>query len=454
MGQAEQTLGARRARDRSRSAATSRARSSNQAGVNRAAGAAGFRSGRSRSVRQRPSAQAQAVAAISQNVGSSPGVARAQVSCAALERVGVPATALSVVEDELVTALEGVVEARERSARRPSELLVGVAHQPERVVVEAEPDVQPVLLDPVGVCGVAAARALAAEAPAELVDRHLEALAQLRRGGQLEGGGHAADATAEHGHLVRPSDSPPLATGRSLTRREPYLGRGWTTVLAITIRHGMGAADDSSRGVGAREVEPVRGAYQRWNEGDLEALSGLMAEDVVYQNAPEWPGQRVYRGSDTVMRFLRDEVFETIALTPVEVVGTEVFGDEILLELRAHTHGTISGLDLDSPSAPSSSPECAADSFLHWTETRRRAPPGLGLARPAELALSRIALEPRPSSGHGLVPQLLGEPHQQRSPKLKARLPERASVESGRRDLNSRPFGPQPNALPSCATPR
>ena len=26
--------------------------------------------------------------------------------------------------------------------------------------------------------------------------------------------------------------------------------------------------------------------------------------------------------------------------------------------------------------------------------------------------------------------------------------------QSGRRDLNSRPFGPQPNALPSCATPR
>ena len=108
----------------------------------------------------------------------------------------------------------------------------------------------------------------------------------------------------------------------------------------------MGAADDSSAEVGAREVELVRAAYTQWNEGDLEALSELMAEDVIYQNAPEWPGQRVYRGSDTVMRFLRDEVFETIALTPVEVVGTEVFGDEILIELNVHTHGTISGLDL------------------------------------------------------------------------------------------------------------
>jgi hypothetical protein len=28
------------------------------------------------------------------------------------------------------------------------------------------------------------------------------------------------------------------------------------------------------------------------------------------------------------------------------------------------------------------------------------------------------------------------------------------SGESGRLDLNQRPFGPQPNALPDCATPR
>jgi hypothetical protein len=45
-----------------------------------------------------------------------------------------------------------------------------------------------------------------------------------------------------------------------------------------------------------------------------------------------------------------DEVAEIIALRPVEVVRTDVFGSEILIELRAHTHGRLSGLDLDSPS--------------------------------------------------------------------------------------------------------
>ena len=60
----------------------------------------------------------------------------------------VPAVALTVVEHEPVAGLEGVVDGRQRRAGLASELLVGVAHQPEGVVVEAEPDVQAVLLDP------------------------------------------------------------------------------------------------------------------------------------------------------------------------------------------------------------------------------------------------------------------------------------------------------------------
>jgi len=49
-----------------------------------------------------------------------------------------------------------------------------------------------------------------------------------------------------------------------------------------------------------------------------------------------------------------------------------------------------------------------------------------------------------------------------RSHRHRAREPERGETaanravlrESGRSDLNRRPFGPQPNALPDCATPR
>ena len=97
--------------------------------------------------------------------------------------------------------MEGLVERGERLARRAPELLVGISHQPERVVVEAKPDVQAVLLDAVALGGVASARALAPEPPAELVDGDLEALAQRGCGGELEGGAQAADPAAEHGHL-------------------------------------------------------------------------------------------------------------------------------------------------------------------------------------------------------------------------------------------------------------
>jgi ketosteroid isomerase-like protein len=96
------------------------------------------------------------------------------------------------------------------------------------------------------------------------------------------------------------------------------------------------------------DVETVRTGYERWNNGDLSGLGELFTEDIVYQNAPAWPGQRVYHGVEAVTSFLRDEVARIIALRPVTVVGTEVIGDEILIELQARTRGTISGLEMDN----------------------------------------------------------------------------------------------------------
>ena len=128
-------------------------------------------------------------------------VAGAQEVARAVEGMAVPAVALAVVEDQPVAGLERVVEARERGAGLAAQLRVGVAHQPEGVVVEAEPDMQPVLLDPVRASRVAAARPLAAEPPSELVDGDRVARAQLRGRCQLESRGEAADAAAQDGYL-------------------------------------------------------------------------------------------------------------------------------------------------------------------------------------------------------------------------------------------------------------
>ena len=93
-------------------------------------------------------------------------------------------------------------------------------------------------------------------------------------------------------------------------------------------------------------MELVRDGYELWNSGDVAGLAELcFSDDIEYRNSPEWPGQRVYRGSDTVVRFLTEEVAAIIGLEAVRIESMDVFGDEILIALRAQTHGFESGID-------------------------------------------------------------------------------------------------------------
>ncbi|MGH2803223.1 MAG: nuclear transport factor 2 family protein [Thermoleophilaceae bacterium] len=89
----------------------------------------------------------------------------------------------------------------------------------------------------------------------------------------------------------------------------------------------------------------IRAGYALWNAGDIEGVSGMWSEDVEWHNAPEWPGQRVYRGRDTVVRFLEDEVIDVIELGEIEVGDIEVFGAELVVKLLARTRGHGSNLD-------------------------------------------------------------------------------------------------------------
>src|SRR6185369_3001830 len=103
-----------------------------------------------------------------------------------------------------------------------AELAVAFAQQPKGVLVEAHPDVKPVLLDPAG--GAASGSALAAEAPPELVERDV-ILPLVLGPRQLEGRRHAGAAAADDRHL----DGSPKA---HLVSKEPerraaarYIGR-------------------------------------------------------------------------------------------------------------------------------------------------------------------------------------------------------------------------------------
>lgn len=90
----------------------------------------------------------------------------------------------------------------------------------------------------------------------------------------------------------------------------------------------------------------VRRGYDLWNAGDLEAVSRTWTEDFEFHTAPEWPGQRVYRGREEVVRFLRAEVAGVIGLSDIEVEGAALFGDELVIRLLARTRGHESELDL------------------------------------------------------------------------------------------------------------
>jgi ketosteroid isomerase-like protein len=98
------------------------------------------------------------------------------------------------------------------------------------------------------------------------------------------------------------------------------------------------------------DVATVRAGYERWNNGDLPGLSKLFAEDIVYQTAPEWPGQRVYQGATAVASFLENEVAPMIGLRAVTIASMETIGDEILIDLQVTTRGSLSGLEMENMS--------------------------------------------------------------------------------------------------------
>ena len=48
----------------------------------------------------------------------------------------------------------------------------------------------------------------------------------------------------------------------------------------------------------------IRRGYELWNQGDVNAVSRMWSDDFEWHNDPSWPGQRVYYGRETVVRFL------------------------------------------------------------------------------------------------------------------------------------------------------
>jgi ketosteroid isomerase-like protein len=99
--------------------------------------------------------------------------------------------------------------------------------------------------------------------------------------------------------------------------------------------------------VSEHELDLVRAGYEMWNAGDVAGMAALcLSDDIEWHNSPEWPGQRVYRGSSRVTRFLKEDVADIIELGDIEIEGMDVYGDEIVITLQARTRGAQSDLDI------------------------------------------------------------------------------------------------------------
>jgi ketosteroid isomerase-like protein len=109
------------------------------------------------------------------------------------------------------------------------------------------------------------------------------------------------------------------------------------------------AGKESARAIDEGDLAMVRRGYELWNDGDIQGLADTcFTDDVEWQAAPEWPGQRQFQGRDEVERFLREEVAELIALQDIRIERIEQVGDEVMITLNARARGLASGIDVAS----------------------------------------------------------------------------------------------------------
>ena len=149
----------------------------------------------------------------------------------------VPATAVLVEEHEVVALGERLLPSRQGCRWIATQLLVGPLHEVECVVIEPEQHVQPVLLDPLMMIGVATTCTLAAQAPSRLIHRDLMTGPQLLRGCQFERCGNGSGTATEHCHTSNSCFHPEAPICRSDELRSdisPHSFRGRKNVRGAT----------------------------------------------------------------------------------------------------------------------------------------------------------------------------------------------------------------------------
>jgi ketosteroid isomerase-like protein len=93
--------------------------------------------------------------------------------------------------------------------------------------------------------------------------------------------------------------------------------------------------------------ERIRGLYERFTRGEMEAAVELIDPDIVVVDAAELPDSQTYRGRTAVAGALR-ELHEMFDGPTVDIQDLRVGPDRAIALLRVHGRGKGGGVPIDA----------------------------------------------------------------------------------------------------------
>jgi len=95
-------------------------------------------------------------------------------------------------------------------------------------------------------------------------------------------------------------------------------------------------------------VEPIRLAYEAFNQGDSEPMFALLDDTFVYRARAELPGGGAFEGVQAFRSRINElmEVFAEVRFEPREVIDA---GRYVVVVLRQIARGRASGAALEQP---------------------------------------------------------------------------------------------------------
>ena len=93
------------------------------------------------------------------------------------------------------------------------------------------------------------------------------------------------------------------------------------------------------------DVERLRGAYQAFNEGGVEAFLERLAPDFHVRDRPSSPDRQTRYGREGIIQLFDSymEAFDALRLEPEEFIDV---GDQIVVSLRQTVRGKGSGAEV------------------------------------------------------------------------------------------------------------